>query len=313
MAQAKPPQREKVWASLITNLNYLPGLLTLHHSLTTSTPQKPKTAYPFVALYTPSFPPEGLAALYARGIRTHAVPQILPAKSSRKYEQDPRFRETWTKLVVFSPEDAFDRVVLLDGDMLVRRNMDELMDIPLDGVDNVFAASHACACNPLQKKHYPATWIPANCAFTTQHSTPDAAQTIAAPASSGVGMLNSGLLVVKPSHTAYTRIQELLEDPEKVDSYTFPDQELLSEAFEGRWVPLPYVYNALKTMRVQGVHSAFWRDEEVKNVHYIFAVKPWQEEPPVEGPDMDILNGWWWSANYERQRLEKESGIVDGL
>ncbi|KAL2815233.1 nucleotide-diphospho-sugar transferase [Aspergillus cavernicola] len=316
MALESDSQPTKVWASLITNLNYLPGLLTLHHSLA-----RTQTAYPFVALYTSTFPESGLSALHARGIPTYAVPQITPSKLSRKYDQDPRFRETWTKLVVFSLEGVFDRIVLLDGDMLVRKNMDELMDIPLDEEDNdkdgegkrVFAATHACACNPLKKAHYPAHWIPSNCAFTSQHSTPDTAQTTGAPLNAGVGMLNSGLLVVKPSLTAYTRIQEFLDTPEKVDSYTFPDQELLSEAFEGRWVPLPYVYNALKTMRVVGVHSVFWRDEEVKNVHYIFAVKPWQDEPPKEGPGMDVLNAWWWEANWERQRLEREGGIVDGL
>lgn len=54
--------------------------------------------------------------------------------------------------------------------------MDELMEIPLDGDANehedgeedehdglgsgrrVFAASHACACNPMKKAHYPAHW-----------------------------------------------------------------------------------------------------------------------------------------------------------
>ncbi|KKK23393.1 hypothetical protein ARAM_006996, partial [Aspergillus rambellii] len=145
-------QPKKVWASLITNLNYLPGLLTLHHSLLQS-----QTAYPFVALYTPTFPESGLAALQARGIPTHAVPYLSPANSTRDYAQDPRFRETWTKLVVFSLAESYERIVLLDGDMLVRKNMDELMEIELDAEQRVFAASHACACNPLKKTHYPAS------------------------------------------------------------------------------------------------------------------------------------------------------------
>jgi hypothetical protein len=58
-------------------------------------------------------------------------------------------------------------VVLLDGDILVRRNMDELMDIELDSKTaleegtgkRVFAAAHACACNPMKKPHYPANWF----------------------------------------------------------------------------------------------------------------------------------------------------------
>jgi alpha-N-acetylglucosamine transferase len=91
------------------------------------------------------------------------VPRVQPGQS-KVYVQDPRFQETWNKLVVFSLVE-YERIVLLDGDMLVRRNMDELMDVPLsseEGGDKakekVFAASHACACNPLKKPHYPETW-----------------------------------------------------------------------------------------------------------------------------------------------------------
>ncbi|KAL4969959.1 glycosyltransferase family 8 protein [Aspergillus stella-maris] len=316
-AQAQP---KKVWTTLITNLSYLPGLLTLHHSLL-----KTQTRYPFIALYTPSFPAEGLEALKARNITTLAVPAIQP-QSSRKYEADPRFNETWNKLVVFSLT-GFERVILLDGDMLVRRGMDELMDTPLDGAEEedgngnrVFAATHACACNPMKKAHYPARWIPSNCAYTPQHSHPESAQKTGSPVTSGVGMLNSGLLVVRPSLHAYKKIQSYLSSPSKLEQYTFPDQELLSEAFQERWVPLPYIYNALKTMRDENVHGKIWRDEQVKNVHYIFAVKPWQAELPVqeeleaeaEKEEGDVLNRWWWEINYERQALEKERGVKDG-
>lgn len=121
---------------------------------------------------------------------------------------------------------------------------------------------------------------------------------------------------MRPSLSTFTQIQEFLDTPSKVDSYTFPDQELLSEAFRGRWVPLPYVYNALKTMRPGDVHGAIWRDEEVRNVHFIFGVKPWQEKPPVkplaEDGDGDVLTWWWWEANWDRQRVDRERGITDG-
>lgn len=172
-----------VWASLITNLDYLPGLLTLHHSLYHPTPDPrsitvpsdnnttPTAAkanqgsrYPFVAFYTSSFPAEGIKVLRARGIPAQWVPNVTPA-ITREYTQDPRFAETWTKLIAFSLEE-YERVVLLDGDILVRRNMDELMELELDSKAavadgsgrRVFAAAHACACNPEKKAHYPSNW-----------------------------------------------------------------------------------------------------------------------------------------------------------
>lgn len=69
-----------------------------------------------------------------------------------------KYLDTWTKLIVFSLTE-YERVVLLDSDMLVMKNMDELMDIPLNPDGNrVFAASHACVCNPFKQTHYPANW-----------------------------------------------------------------------------------------------------------------------------------------------------------
>lgn len=60
-------------------------------------------------------------------------------------------------------------MVQLDSDMLVLRNMDELMEMELDGPEKegkgnkVFAAGHACVCNPLGKKHYPSDWYVYEC------------------------------------------------------------------------------------------------------------------------------------------------------
>jgi alpha-N-acetylglucosamine transferase len=138
-------------------LDYLPGILTLAHSL-----QRVGTHYPLVALYTDAVPAEALAALDARKITRRRVPHLLPA-GGKYYTDDARFNDTWTKLVAFSLTD-YDRVVLLDSDMLIRRNMDELMTLDLDppsadgNGQRVFGASHACACNPMKKPHYPANW-----------------------------------------------------------------------------------------------------------------------------------------------------------
>jgi glycine/D-amino acid oxidase-like deaminating enzyme len=69
------------------------------------------------------------------------------------------------------------------------------------------------------------------------------------------------------------------DDPaeqELVASWMFPDQDLLAHVFEGKWRALPWCYNALKTMRYW--HGNFWRDEEVRNVHYI-CDKPWKRRP----------------------------------
>jgi alpha-N-acetylglucosamine transferase len=120
------------------------------------------SAYPLVALYTDTFPEEGHKALDIRGIPKQKVAYLLPTVK-KDYSNDPRFYDCWSKLTPFSLTE-YERVVQLDSDMLVLKNMDELMDLQLDPPelegkgDRVFAASHACVCNALKKPHYPKNW-----------------------------------------------------------------------------------------------------------------------------------------------------------
>lgn len=152
--------------------------------------------------------------------------------------------------------------------------------------------------------------VPENCAFTSQHSYPDKAQTHGAPSTAGLGMPNGGLQVVNPSKALYDLILQRLTASSAVESYEFADQSLLSDLFWGRWVALPYVYNALKTMRSEDVHAQIWRDNEVKNIHYILSPKPWDEKP---GEECNESHKWWWTHNIMRLGEEKELGIEDGF
>ena len=266
------------------------------------------------------------------------IAYLLPTKSHRDYSADPRFYDCWSKLTPFGLTQ-YKRVVQLDSDMLVRRNMDELMELPLDEPElaaqlpapessrRVFAAGHACVCNPLGKKHYPRDWVPANCAFTLQHSDPAKAQTEGAdpdPALPnqpfGVELVNGGLQVVVPNQALFERILGFMD--ENAADLDFADQSLLSTLFRGRWVALPYTYNALKTLRWPGVHDAIWQDDSVKNVHYILTPNPWDEldrtvegQPLKAGITQDPRNvtshGWWAEAHRARKAAEKAAGIDD--
>jgi len=83
---------------------------------------------------------------------------------------------------------------------------------------------------------------------------------------------------------------------------------LLADCFPGRWVSLPYVYNALKTMRWKGVHDVIWRDAEVKNVHYLLSPKPWDEteEDIKSRGEREEIHAWWWEVNDARLASEKK-------
>jgi lipopolysaccharide biosynthesis glycosyltransferase len=122
-------------------------------------------------------------------------------------------------------------------------------------------------------------------------------------------MPNGGLQVVNPSNEVYALIQEQLLKPETM-SYDFADQSLLGDVFFGRWVALPYIYNALKTLRYEGVHHQIWRDDKVKNVHYIISPKPWDQKP---GEESEESFKWWTKINLDRLEVEKKRGIDDGF
>ena len=295
---------KRVWTTLITNTKYLSGLLTLEYSL-----KKAGSNYPLVALYTETFPSEGHAALKQRGIRAREIPYLLPSVP-KEYANDPRFYDCWSKLAPFSLTE-YNRVVQLDSDMMVLKNMDELMELELDPPDmngegkRVYAASHACACNPLKKPHYPKDWIPSNCAFTSQHSTPDKAQTNGPPPTAGIGSPNGGLVVCNPSQGTYDKILQTLKDGDLT-----ADKSIFGERFYDRWVGLPYIYNALKTLRWKGVHDAIWRDDNVKNIHYILSPKPWDETLETVTNE---THRWWLDMNEQRLRSERSQGIEDGF
>ena len=92
-----------------------------------------------------------------------------------------------------------------------------------------------------------------------------------------------------------------------ISNYEFADQSLLGDLFSGRWVGLPYIYNALKTLR--DCHKEIWRDQSVKNCHYILD-KPWNEKPEDAKNE---THKWWHVVNEERIADEKKSGLFDGF
>ena len=73
------------------------------------------------------------------------------------------------------------------------------------------------------------------------------------------GLLNSGLVVLRPSRALHDRIVSHLHTSPTVATMALPDQDLLGEVFAGRWMPLPWRMNALKTFR--WVHPELWFTE----------------------------------------------------
>jgi hypothetical protein len=175
------------YVTLLTKTSYLPGVLVLDQCL-----RDVGAHYPLVVMVTPSVPEEAKMALRKRAIRIREVKFLSPPQHHTLASHDARFADTWTKLrcddflplsyqsCLSESSEALNsrnsryalretteihvnilivieqRIVLLDCDMIVRRNMDELMTIELPH-DHI-AAVHVCACNPRGIEHYPNDW-----------------------------------------------------------------------------------------------------------------------------------------------------------
>ncbi|ODQ68359.1 nucleotide-diphospho-sugar transferase [Nadsonia fulvescens var. elongata DSM 6958] len=301
-----PFEAKRVWTTLITNTAYLPGLLALDFSL-----KKVNSAYSLVALYTDTFSKEGHAALDCRGIPKIYVPYLLPT-SHKDYSNDIRFYDCWSKLQPFGLTQ-FERIVQLDSDMIVLKNMDELMDLPLNETDRLFAATHACVCNPYNKAHYPKDWVRDNCAYTNYNQCNPEGDYAGPDSTQGLGICNGGLQVVAPSQKLHQSILAAISSPSQTDAYDFADQSLLSDVFNGKWLALSYKYNALKTLKL--THEDIWKEDEIKNIHYIISPKPWDVVPELReifNDETDTFK-YWWRINDERLRNEHKRGVNDGF
>ncbi|KAH7345028.1 nucleotide-diphospho-sugar transferase [Rhizoctonia solani] len=299
---------QKAWVSLTTDKTYVAGLLVLLSSL-----KHHGTKYPMVVMVNPlrkddpteRLPQEYRDILTSAGIILREVDYLIP-QGGGYMGVEARFIDSWSKLRAFGLSE-YERVVLIDSDMLVRKNMDELFDLPLE--KGWIAASHACTCNPMRIPHYPPYWIPTTCGHTHAKPAepgPDALCTAFQPEPESVITLhsiNSGIVVLEPSDELSDEVIHGLHTDPQVTKYGFPDQDFLSNHFKNRIKFLGYEYNALKPMRK--CHSATWRDENVRNVHYIFKDKPWvlPEGTSELDEQFHVVHGWWWD---EWRRLEAE-------
>ncbi|MBT0728295.1 glycosyltransferase family 8 protein [Rosenbergiella australiborealis] len=269
------------WATLLTQEEYLVGVIALQRSL-----RQQKTKWPLLVMVTEAITTESRQQLTEEGCRVVDITPLYPNAGLSEHYASAQFGEVWSKLRVWALTD-YQRIVFLDADMLAVRNMDELFDLPL--ADGHIAACHACRCNPNQIASYPANWQPQACHYTWQE------QNQAAPSTLDL-YLNGGFLVLSPNEEIATYLADKVQAITDLSQYPFSEQDLLNEVFAGRWTPLSYGYNALKTLPFQ--HKGLWKFDEVKNIHYILK-KPWQKpkHPTVAEQDRDTpLDTLWWQA-----------------
>ncbi len=253
------------------------GVRTLRASLARS-----GSEYPLVVMVTEDIDHPSRQLLVADGCSVRAVEALRPPCGLETNYANARFAEVWTKLAAWRLTE-FERVVVLDADMLVTRNMDELLSLVL--VDGAIAACHACRCNPNRIASYPASWTPQNCFYTHCRGVDHTSEPELVD-----NYLNGGLLVLTPDEAVFADLMQTLARVGDLSRYTFAEQDFLNEYYRRRWHPLPYIYNALKTLPFQ--HPSLWDDSAVKNIHYIID-KPWEKALDLGDPYFAVNKLWW--------------------
>ena len=267
----------RAWVTLLTRPGYLPGVRALNRSL-----RRVGTAYPLVVMVTDGVDAASRQVLLDDGCAVREVEPISPDGGVVDGYANARFGEVWTKLAAWGLVEH-EKVVVLDADMLVVAGMDELFEVELDG--DALAACHACRCNPARIPSYPPTWTPAGCFYTYCRGVDHVEQPDVVDS-----YLNGGLLALRPDAGVLAEMLGELAALEDLGRYPFAEQDYLNERYSGRWRPLPWVYNALKTLPAQ--HPGVWDGAAPKNVHFIID-KPWERRPDPASPYRALEQAWW--------------------
>jgi glycogenin len=223
------------FVSIITSNNFLEGVLVLHYSL-----GKTNSKYPFLLLVTPNISEEVLKVLSKHGIQYAIVQNI---ENPTQVDAEHRWFPTYPKLNIFGLIQ-FDKLVYLDADMVVFRNIDELFERP-----------HMSAVNA-------GGLLPERCGY-------------------GWTSLNSGLLVVEPSLELFQDMLSKVGTIEKVE--TGSDQDFLQAYYlnwpEQKELHLDHGYNIFYydlDSYSQLFGYSFSSDQYVLRViHYAGDRKPW--------------------------------------
>lgn len=206
-------------------------------------------------------------------------------------EMEERDQKLMSKLRVWELVQ-FTKVVQMDSDMVVLKNIDELFRMPeisaspmSDDDEKILFFEHAgtklsdfVKLDPNDKG-------------------------VLLPGWSG---LNSGVVVLEPSLATFSEMmRELSAYPRRV---CCPSQEFLYNFFEKRhrYFRLPMIYNARRLGNLGDARSRHLLTKHAKVYHYVHQVKPWATPP--ENRTMDFVDAWW-ALSVQVDNLLKKAGL----
>ena len=180
-------------------------------------------------------------------------------------------------------EAEYDLLCYLDADMLVLKNMDELLERrppPL-----CLRAVPECGCVSLRSQ--------GQCFYISGSGS--------GSGGSSALYFNAGLLVLTPS-CALLRTMLAALDGCDLSAFAYAEQDFLNLFFRQRWEALKWTYNATKGLYAKHRESV-WDLAQVCNLHYTMA-KPWNLRDPCN-KGYEKLNELWHAAFAEPRTLTR--------
>lgn len=226
------------YVTVIATDNYLPGALALHASLKAT-----GARYPMVIAVGSSVSPKTENILQNNNLQTIRIDK--PDFTETLNQQKKHWLHALDKLAVFSLTE-FNKLVYIDSDMLVLKNLDHLFEKP-----------HMSA-------------VQAGRSF---------------PGNESWAGINSGLMVVEPKAGLYETLQGRIPEVMGESRLNIGDQDIINHYYD-HWPEsdnqlLNESYNVLALyidyyMKNRG---AIFKGEKLKVVHFIGAEKPWMKSP----------------------------------
>jgi alpha-N-acetylglucosamine transferase len=264
------------YTTVVTSTNYLPGALALFQSI-----RQTESSVELVLCCTSGLlSPEFVEHLKELSISVDEIPHI---SNPNLVISEERFTSTYSKISIFNLT-KFDKIVFLDADTLVLRNVDEL-----------FEKEHLSAV--ISGKS-----LPENCDWNH---------------------FNTGLMVIAPSASEFDRLKALASLVSSSDGgdqgflqnvyHNWPNQSHLHLA-EGFNLFIGY----LEVYKKLGYHFAQpgKKDKmDISILHYWGPLKPWHFlELPPEAPEfLQVPFALWWRSFNELIEIAEDRSLTSVL
>lgn len=267
----------KAYVTLLGTNDFIQGTLTLWQSL-----QNVCSQYPLVVIINSTINKMNRYILDKRGIKYYEMENLAyPDGTTQNMIADgwpegcvSNFASTIQKFHIFKLIE-YEKLVYLDSDMLVLKNIDCLFDRP--------NKSAVVDCGVIYKK-YPEVFV----TFDEE----------------GYDGLNSGLLVVEPNLQDYENIMKLMKENPNCDQTIF--RRYWTEWKTNSELQLPSYMNAYVPYIPLYINSGIYDIKDIAVLHYI-GIKPFRKEK------LDLLSTEGF-LNKLYMEIEKQSRqIVDGV